>query len=89
MQTLEKCMEDMKAIFKLNEEKLTFNFKVLKEREKVNKATGDTLKKRRAEIMEAVRNEKIKFTKKQAEYQYINVKLTKDYKNYTNIFKDL
>jgi dynein regulatory complex protein 1 len=89
MQTLEKCMEDMKAIFKLNEEKLTFNFKVLKEREKVNKATGDTLKKRRAEIMEAVRNEKIKFTKKQSEYQYINVKLTKDYKNYTNIFKDL
>lgn len=37
MQTLEKCMEDMKAIFKLNDEKLKFNFKVLREREKVNK----------------------------------------------------
>jgi dynein regulatory complex protein 1 len=38
MQTLEKCMEDMKAIFKLNNEKLQFNFRVLKEREIVNKA---------------------------------------------------
>jgi dynein regulatry complex protein 1 len=64
MQTLEKCMEDMKAIFRLNDEKLSFNFKVLKEREKVNKQTGDTLKKRKAEIMEAVRNEKIKFENK-------------------------
>lgn len=82
-------MEDMKAIFRLNDEKLSFNFKVLKEREKVNKQTGDTLKKRRAEIMEAVRNEKIKFENKQKDYQHKNVKLTKDYKNYTNIFKDL
>jgi predicted metallo-beta-lactamase superfamily hydrolase len=38
MQTLEKCMEDMKAIFKLNNEKLVFNFRVLREREIVNKA---------------------------------------------------
>jgi dynein regulatory complex protein 1 len=38
MQTLEKCMEDMKAIFKLNNEKLVFNFRVLKEREIVNKS---------------------------------------------------
>jgi len=68
MQTLEKCMEDMKAIFRLNDEKLKFNFKVLKEREKVNKQTNDNLKKRRAEIMEAVRNEKQKFTNKQGEY---------------------
>lgn len=89
MQTLEKCMEDMKAIFKLNDEKLKFNFKVLREREKVNKQTGESLKKRRAEIMETVRNEKTKFTNKQQEYQQINVRLTKAYKNFTNKFKDL
>lgn len=65
MQTLEKCMEDMKAIFKLNDEKLKFNFKVLKEREKVNKQTKDSLRKRQAEIMEAVRNEKKKYEDKQ------------------------
>jgi dynein regulatory complex protein 1 len=30
MQTLEKCMEDMKAIFKLNDQKLKFNYDVLR-----------------------------------------------------------
>jgi len=29
MQILEKCMEDMKAVYKLNEEKLDFNRQVL------------------------------------------------------------
>jgi len=36
MQVLEQCMEDMKAVYKLNEEKLDFNLKVLKERKLVN-----------------------------------------------------
>ena len=44
MQTLEKCMEDMKAIFKLNNEKLVFNFRVLREREIVNKAQKTMLR---------------------------------------------
>jgi len=66
MQTLEKCMEDMKAIFKLNDEKLRFNFTVLRQREKVNKTTKDHLKKRQGEIMQSVRDEKKKFETKQA-----------------------
>jgi len=89
MQTLEKCMEDMKAIFKLNDEKLKFNYTVLRQREKVNKTTSDHLKKRKTEIMQTVRDEKSKFMEKQQHYQKINVRLTKDYKNFTNIFKDL
>jgi dynein regulatry complex protein 1 len=44
MQILEKCMEDMKAVYRLNEEKLEFNYKVLKEREKVNSNTITSLK---------------------------------------------
>jgi len=68
MQTLEKCMEDMKAIFKLNDEKLTFNFTVLRQREKVNKTTSDNLKKRKGEIMSTVRDEKAKFLEKQGQY---------------------
>ncbi len=45
MQILEKCMEDMKAVYKLNEEKLDFNLKVLTERENVNKSTEQQLTK--------------------------------------------
>ena len=45
-------MEDMKAIYTLNEEKLKFNYEVLYEREGVNKKTMKTLnnRKRRAKI---------------------------------------
>ncbi len=39
MQILQRCMEDMKAVYRLNEEKLEFNHRVLKEREKVNAST--------------------------------------------------
>ena len=35
MQILEKCMEDMKAVYKLNYEKLGFNYQVLAERQQV------------------------------------------------------
>ena len=35
MQILEKCMEDMKAVYKLNQEKLHFNHDVLHERQQV------------------------------------------------------
>ena len=35
MQILEKCMEDMKAVYKLNQEKLNFNYEVLNERQQV------------------------------------------------------
>lgn len=54
----------MKAIFKLNDEKLRFNFTVLRQREKVNKTTKDHLKKRQGEIMQSVRDEKKKFETK-------------------------
>ena len=46
MQILEKCMEDMKAVYRLNEEKLGFNHKVLKEKETVSLTTIKGLKKR-------------------------------------------
>lgn len=46
MQILEKCMEDMKAVYRLNEEKLDFNTKVLNERASVNLKTGKMLKTR-------------------------------------------
>lgn len=47
MQILEKCMEDMKAVYKLNEEKLDFNKKVLNERKNVNQTHHDNLRIKR------------------------------------------
>lgn len=58
MQILEKCMEDMKAVYRLNEEKLDFNTKVLQERASVNKKTEDVLKTRERKFREIVRQVK-------------------------------
>jgi len=61
MQILEKCMEDMKAVYRLNEEKLEFNKKVLQEREMVNKTTKAQLRIRKRTYDGRVREVKLKF----------------------------
>jgi len=54
MQILEKCMEDMKAVYRLNEEKLDFNTKVLNERAAVNDKTKEALKKKKRTYLSVV-----------------------------------
>lgn len=54
-------MEDMKAVFRLNEEKLDFNKKVLTEREKANSDHKSNLKARERKLIEMVRTEKKDF----------------------------
>ena len=68
MQILEKCMEDMKAIYTLNEEKLKFNYEVLFEREGVNKKMMKVLQNRRrrakitlSEVTKQFRNQSSRF----------------------------
>ena len=89
MQILEKCMEDMKAVYRLNEEKLEFNHKVLKEREKVNSNTIAGLKNKDRRSRDILRTVKEKFDTQSKEYQKQNVKLTEDYKKFTKQFKEL
>jgi dynein regulatory complex protein 1 len=83
MQILEKCMEDMKAVYRLNEEKLEFNHKVLKEREKVNSNTIATLKNKDRRSKDILRTVKEKFDAQSKMYQKDNIKLTEDYKKFT------
>ena len=54
-------MEDMKAVYRLNEEKLEFNYKVLKEREKVNLNTIQSLKAKERRNKDILRTVKEKF----------------------------
>jgi len=89
MQILEKCMEDMKAVYKLNEEKLEFNHKVLHEREKVNKVTIEGLKNKHRRQVESLRNVKDQFEVQNTQAQQLNAKLTDEYKKFTKQFKEL
>jgi dynein regulatory complex protein 1 len=76
-------MEDMKAVYRLNEEKLDFNNKVLKEREKVNNNTVASLKAKERRNKDILRTVKEKFERQSKEYQRENIKLTDDYKKFT------
>lgn len=89
MQILEKCMEDMKAVYRLNEEKLEFNHKVLKERQKVNSNTINGLKNKDRRNRDILRTVKEKFEAQSKIYLRENVKLTEDYKKFTKQFKEL
>ncbi len=46
IQNLEKCFEDMKALYQLNAEKLDYNLKVLKEKNDENSHLSDELKRK-------------------------------------------
>jgi dynein regulatory complex protein 1 len=89
MQILERCMEDMKAVYRLNEEKLEFNYKVLKEREKVNGMTINSLKTKERRNKDILRTVKEKFDRQSKDFQRDNIKLTDDYKKFTKQFKEL
>ena len=86
MQILQKCMEDMKAVYRLNEEKLEFNYRVLKDRELVNKATLDSLKKRERKFRDVLRTVKGKFESQHKSFTHSNKVMTKDYKKFTKEF---
>ena len=86
MQILQKCMEDMKAVYRLNEEKLDFNHKVLNEREKVNKIMKDSLKKKSSIKKEGLINVIRKFDFQSTKFARDNRNMTKDYKRFTKEF---
>jgi len=83
MQILQKCMEDMKAVYRLNEEKLDFNHKVLADREKVNKSMLESLKKKERKFKEVKSTVKQKFETQSQKFEKDNKAMTKDYKRFT------
>lgn len=61
-------MEDMKAVYHLNEEKLDFNTKVLNERNTENIKTKEKLKVRVNKYREVVRDIKLKHKEELLQY---------------------
>jgi len=86
MQILEKCMEDMKAVYRLNQEKLGFNYDVLNERQQVFQKQKKGLKSKLNKDTQKLREELEQFKNQQAEAKNQNTLHTKDYKFFTNEF---
>jgi dynein regulatory complex protein 1 len=89
MQVLEQCMEDMKAVYKLNEEKLDFNLRVLKERKSLNDGTIKNLTLKQRKSRDTLSRAKKKFETQSMEAKKKNIQYTEAYKEFTRKFKEL
>ena len=86
MQILEKCMEDMKAVYKLNQEKLGFNFDVLHERQTVFNKQKKGLKFKQQRDRQKLTEERELFDVQQTDANNLNIQYTKEYKLFTTEF---
>lgn len=89
IQLLEQQLEDMRATYQLNTEKLEYNHAVLEERDAENKQTVEHHRQRLRRLKEALSSHKQRFHKQDAKFKNENTDLTEDYKRITEQFKDL
>lgn len=89
IQLLEQQLEEMRATYQLNTEKLEYNHAVLEERDSENKQTVEHHRQRLRRLKEALSNHKQRFFKQDARFKNENNELTDDYKRITEQFKDL
>lgn len=89
IQNHEKCLEDMKAIYQLNQEKLTYNFKVLTEKKEENTALTVVLKKKERFFFNLLKKKNDDFYLKDIEFRKNNNRLTEQSKTITKQYREL
>lgn len=87
--TLEQHLENMRATYQLNTEKLEYNYRVLVERDHENQATVTQQKRKISRQRDILVNLKQKYNDTDRKYQDDNAKLTDEYRRITEQFKDL
>lgn len=89
LQALETYMEDMKAIYQLNLEKLAYNVKILEERENENITTKADLTRRKRTLHANFLAMSQKVEEKEKEFTKINASLTNKFKKISKAFNEL
>ncbi|EFJ47566.1 hypothetical protein VOLCADRAFT_81425 [Volvox carteri f. nagariensis] len=89
IQNLEQHLEAMRATYQLNTEKLEYNYRVLKEREKENSTTIESQKKKLSRQRDILSSLKQRYAETDRRYRDENMRLTDEYKRITEQFKDL
>ncbi|KAG2497477.1 hypothetical protein HYH03_004630 [Edaphochlamys debaryana] len=89
IQNLEQHLEAMRATYQLNTEKLEYNYRVLKEREKENSTTIESQKKKLSRQRDILSSLKQRYAEADRRYRDDNMRLTDEYKRITEQFKDL
>ena len=86
---LEQQLQQMKATYQLNQEKLEYNFQVLKKRDEENTITKSQQKRKITRLQDNLNNLRLKIGRQEKGYRDENTQLTDDYKRITQQFKDL
>jgi len=89
IQNLEKCFEDMKALYLLNTEKLDYNFKVLKEKDEENTILTNILKNKKRNYSNRLTKARNDYKEIDRKFKHENKSLTEEYKRITRQFKEL
>jgi len=89
VQILEQQLQQMKATYQLNQEKLEYNFQVLKKRDEENTITKSQQKRKITRLQDVLNNMKSKLAKQEKSYKEENQALTDDYKRITEQYREL
>merc|ERR1711962_1456303 len=89
VQVLEQQLQQMKATYQLNQEKLEYNFQVLKKRDEENTITKSQQKRKITRLQDLLNNLKQKLKKQEKSYNDENQTLADDYKRIAEQYKEL
>jgi dynein regulatry complex protein 1 len=89
IQTLKQQLEEIRATYQLNTEKLDYNYRVLTELDVEKNAELARYKKRIAKLKDQLSTLVSKYTEAHNADQKTNSELTEDYRNLTRKYKDL
>lgn len=89
IQLLEQQLEEMRATYQLNTEKLDYNHRVLREMDAENKQTVRIHKRRLKRLKEALSVHAARYSKQDEKFRAENTTLTEEYRRMTQQFKDL
>lgn len=89
IQTLEQDLEEMRATYQLNSEKLDYNYRVLQERDQENGLTIQQQKRKLARLQDLLSGLKGRHAREDAKFRADNAELTDEFKRLTEQFKEL
>jgi len=89
VQILEQQLQQMKATYQLNQEKLEYNFQVLKKRDEENTITKSQQKRKITRLQDVVNGLRLKLNKQEKHYKEENQSLVDEYKRIADQYKEL
>merc|ERR1712042_5226 len=88
VQILEQQLESMRASYQLNQEKLEYNFQVLKKRDDENTITNSQQKRRLTRLQDSLNNLRAKLVKQETQYAEEALSLREDYRRLLQQYAD-